>query len=143
MRVSEILGKKKNSAAFTMNPHQRVETAIRMFKEKKIGAIMICGPAGDLAGIVTERDVLHDMATHGAATLNRNVEEIMSEAHTCKMDDNVSRVMHLMTHERVRHVPVVEGGKLKGMVSIGDIVKNQLDEARLEIDTLRDFARGH
>jgi len=126
-----------------MNPHVSAETAIRMFKEKKIGAIIACGPRGDRVGIVTERDVLHGMVTHGAATLSQKVEEIMSQAHTCKMDDNVRSVMHQMTSKHVRHVPVVDGGELKGMVSIGDIVKNLLDEAQLEIDTMRDFARTH
>jgi len=142
MLVSEIL-RKKSGSAITMKPHDGVKTAIRMFKEKKIGAILVCGPTGDLVGIVTERDILHGVATHGAATLNKKVEEIMSQAHTCKMDDNVRSVMRQMTNKRVRHVPVVDGGELKGMVSIGDIVKNQLDEAQLEIDTMRDFARTH
>ena len=142
MLVSEIL-RKKSGSAITMNPHDSVETAIRMFKEMKIGAIMVCGPTGDLVGIVTERDVLHRMATHGAATLNQKVEEIMSQAHTCKMDDNVRSVMHQMTFKHVRHVPVVDGGELKGMVSVGDIIRNQLDEAQLEIDTIRDFVRAH
>ena len=142
MLVSEIL-QKKSGSTITMTPHDGVDTAIRMFKEKKIGAILVCGPTGDLVGIVTERDVLHGMAMQGAATLNQKVEEIMSQAHTCKMDDNVRSVMRQMTNKRVRHVPVVDGGELKGMVSIGDIVKNQLDEAQLEIDTLRDFVRSH
>jgi len=142
MLVSEIL-RKKSGSIITMPPRERVETAIRMFKEKKIGAILVCGPTGDLLGIVTERDVLHGMATHGAATLDWKVEEIMSLAHTCKMDDNVRSVMRQMTFKHVRHVPVVDGSELKGMVSIGDIVKNQLDEAQLEINTMRDFARTH
>ena len=142
MLVSEIM-RKKGGSAITMKPQDGVETAIRMFKEKKIGAILVCGPTEDLVGIVTERDVLHAMVTHGAATLNQEVEEIMSQAHACKMDDNVRSVMRLMTFKHVRHVPVVDGGELKGMVSIGDIVKNQLDEAQLEIDTMRDFARTH
>ncbi len=142
MLVSEILLKKSGST-ITMKPHDSVETAIRTFKEMKIGAIIVRGPTGDLIGIVTERDVLHVMAAHGAATLNQKVEEIMSHAHTCKLDDNVRSVMHQMTFKHVRHVPVVDGGELKGMVSIGDIVKNQLDEAQLEIDTMRDFVRTH
>ena len=142
MLVSENM-RKKGGSAITMKPQDGVETAIRMFKEKKIGAILVGGPTGDLVGIVTERDVLHAMVTHGAATLNQEVEEIMSQVHTCKMDDNVRSVLRQMTFKHVCHVPVVDGGELKGMVSIGDIVKNQLDEAQLEIDTMRDFARTH
>jgi CBS domain-containing protein len=126
-----------------MNPHEHVETAIRLFMEKKIGAIMVCGPAGDLVGIITERDVLHDMATRGAETLNQNVEMIMSKAHTCKMDDKIRSVMQQMIHEHVRHITVVDGGELKGMISSRDLVKNQLDETQLEIDTMRDYARAH
>ncbi len=142
MLVSEIL-RKKNGSIITMKPRANVEIAIHMFKEKKIGAIMIRGPSGNLAGIVTERDVLHAMATNGAATLGQKVEEIMSRTHTCKIDDNVRSVMHKMTFKHVRHLPVVEGGELKGMISIGDIVKYLLEEAQLEIATMRDFARVH
>jgi len=69
MLVSEIM-RKKGGSAITMKPQDGVETAIRMFKEKKIGAILVCGPTEDLVGFVTERDVLHAMVTHGAATLN-------------------------------------------------------------------------
>ena len=142
MLVSEVL-KKKSSSIFTVSPDVRVAEAISMFMEKKIGAIVICGPGGELVGIVTERDVLHSQASIGAATLELNVEKIMSPVQTCKPDDNVKNVLHLMTYRHVRHVPVVVDGELKGMISIGDIVKNQLDEAQLEIDTLRDFARAH
>jgi CBS domain-containing protein len=142
MLVSEIL-RKKGGAVVTMYPHERVETAIRVFKEKKIGAIMVCGPTRNLVGIITERDVLHAMVKLGAATLDETVEAIMSKAPTCKLDDDVKSVMHKMTFKHVRHVPVVEDGELKGMVSIGDIVKNQLDEAQLEIDVMRDYARAH
>jgi CBS domain-containing protein len=132
MLVSEIL-RKKSGSTITMTPHEDVETAIQIFKEMKIGAIMVCGPAGELVGMVTE----------GAAVLARKVEEIMSQAHTCAMNENVKTVMRQMTFKHVRHVPVVDNGELKGMVSIGDIVKNQLDEAQLEIDTMRDMARAH
>ena len=69
MLVSEFM-RKKGGSAITMKPQDGVETAIRMFKEKKIGAILVCGPTKDLVGIVTERDVLYAMVTHGAATLN-------------------------------------------------------------------------
>jgi CBS domain-containing protein len=142
MLVSEIL-RKKRDAAITMNPRGTVEAAIRTFKERKIGAIMICGPTGGLLGIVSERDVLHRMATHGAETVEHKVEEIMSQAHTCRMDDDVRSVMGLMAVNHVRYIPVVDEGDLKGMISAGDIVKNQLDEAQLEINTLRDFVRAH
>jgi CBS domain-containing protein len=83
------------------------------------------------------------MATRGAETLNQKVEEIMSRAHTCKMDDKIRSVMRQMVLEHVRHITVVEDGELKGIISSRDLVKNQLDETQLEIDTMRDFVRAH
>ncbi len=142
MLVSEILNK-KSSSVFTMSPNDSVEDAIGMFKEKKIGAVTICDARGLLVGILTERDVLHSQAEIGAETFKLVIEEIMSQVYICKPDEDIKSVMRLMTSKRVRHVPVVIDGKLIGMVSIGDIVKNQLDEAQLEIDTMRDFARAH
>ena len=142
MLVSEILNKKSSSVS-TMSPNDSVEDAIGMFKEKKIGAVTICDTRGKLVGILTERDVLHSQAEIGAETFKLEIEEIMSRVHICKPDDDIKSVMRLMTFKHVRHVPVVVDGELIGMVSIGDIVKNQLDEAQLEIDTLRNFARTH
>ncbi len=142
MLVSEILNK-KSSSVFTMSPNDSVEDAIGMFKEKKIGAVTICDTRGKLVGILTERDVLHSQAEIGAETFKLKIEEIMSQVYICKPDEDIKSVMRLMTIKRVRHVPVVIDGKLIGMVSIGDIVKNQLDEAQLEIDTMRDFVRTH
>lgn len=142
MLISEILHKKSRSV-FTMSPNDSVEDAIGMFKEKKIGAITICNMRGALVGILTERDVLHSQAEIGAETFKLKIEEIMSLVHICKPDDNVKSVLRQMTFNYVRHVPAVVDGKLIGMISIGDIVKNQLDEAQLEINTLRDFVRSH
>jgi signal-transduction protein with cAMP-binding, CBS, and nucleotidyltransferase domain len=129
MLVSEILRQKKNTATTIINPNGSVEFVIRKFKEKKIGAIMVCGPTGDLLGVVTERDVLHCIAIHGAKAFKKRVEDIMSAAYICKLDDEVREVMRVMCFKYVRHLPVVEDGGLKGLVSIGDIVKSQLDEA--------------
>ena len=142
MLVSEIL-KKKSRSVVTAYPNTTVENAVNMFKENKIGAIVICMPNGEIIGIVTERDVLHSQAEIGTATMELKVEEIMSHVHTCKPDDDLKSVEQVMTFKHVRHVPVVVDGELKGMISIGDIVRSQLDEAQLEIDTLRDYARTH
>ena len=142
MRISEIL-KSKGSGVFTMRPSDRAEKAVGVFHERKIGAIVIQEPRGDIAGILTERDVVNAIAEQGMAALERNIEDLMSTARTCKPDDKVREVMSMMTLKRVRHAPVVDGGELVGMISIGDLVKHQLDEAQLEVDTMRDFARTH
>lgn len=124
-----------------MLPHVSVGKAVGMFKERKIGALMVREASGKIVGILTERDVLHSEATIGAAALELRIEEIMSQVQICKPDDDIKSVMRLMTVKHVRHVPVVVEGELKGMISIGDIIKNQLDEAQLEIDTMRDYMR--
>ncbi len=142
MLVSELL-KKKDRSVVTAYPHTTVEDAVGLFKKKKIGAIVICLPDGKIIGIVTERDVLHSLAKIGAATLELKVEEIMSHVYSCRPDDDLRSVRHLMTFQHVRHVPVVVDGELKGIISMGDIVRSQLDQAQLEIDTMRDFARTH
>lgn len=142
MLVSELL-KKKHRSVVTASPSTTVGDAVGLFKKKKIGAIMICVPDGKIVGIVTERDVLHSEAEIGAATMELKVEEIMSHVYTCKPDDDLKSVMRLMAFKHVRHVPVVVGGELKGMISIGDIIGSQLDETQLEVDVLRDYARGH
>ncbi|MEE9544415.1 MAG: CBS domain-containing protein [Rhodospirillales bacterium] len=142
MIVSELL-KKKHRSVVTAYPSTTVGDAVGLFKEKKIGAIMICVPDGTIVGIVTERDVLHSQAEIGAATMKLKVEEIMSHVYTCKPDDDLKSVMRLMAFKHVRHVPVVVDGELKGMISISDIIGSQLDETQLEVDVLRDYARGH
>ncbi len=142
MLVSELL-KKKHRSVVTAYPSTSVRDAVGLFKEKKIGAIMVCVPDGKIVGIVTERDVLHSQAEIGSATMDLKVEEIMSHAYTCKPDDALKSVMRLMAFKHVRHVPVVVKGKLKGMISISDIIGGQLDETQLEVDVLRDYARGH
>lgn len=140
MLVSEIL-KTKSRSVVTAYPNTTVENAVGMFKEQKIGAIVICKPDGEIIGIVTERDVLQRQADIGTATMELKVDEIMSRIYTCNPDDDLKIVKELMTFKHVRHVPVVVDGELQGMVSIGDIIRSQLDEAQLEIDTMRDYAR--
>ena len=142
MLVSELL-KKKHRPVVTAYPSTTVGHAVVMFKEKKIGAIMICRPDGKIVGIVTERDVLHREAEIGAAAMELKVEEVMSHVYTCKPGDDLKSVMRLMAFKHVRHVPVVVGGELKGMISMSDIIGSQLDETQLEVDVLRDYARGH
>lgn len=142
MRISEVLHS-KGSSVFTMRPSESVAAAVAAFREHRIGAIVVRETGGDIAGILTERDVLNDLAESGAETLDKTLEDVMSHVQACKPDDKVRDVMGMMTLRRVRHAPVVDGGDLVGMISIGDLVKHQLDEAQLEVNTMRDFARAH
>ena len=94
-----------------------------------------------MAGVFSERDVVRNMADKGAAALDIPLSEAMSRnVLTCGPDDSIDAVMGVMTARRVRHLPVLSEGKLVGLVSIGDVVKYRLDEAALEVDSLREYA---
>lgn len=108
---------------------------------KKIGAVVVKGQTGALAGIFSERDLVHAIAEKGAAALEETIEAHMTtEPHTCAECDSVEVIMEVMTRGRFRHVPVVdENGRLCGMVSIGDVVKTRIAETVSEAAALRDY----
>jgi CBS domain-containing protein len=94
---------------------------------------------GEVVGIISERDVVHAFAEHRAGTSEIKVAEVMTRnVITCRRDDSLTRLLGLMTRHRVRHLPVLEGGRLAGLVSIGDAVKHRLDELEMEASVLRD-----
>jgi CBS domain-containing protein len=94
-----------------------------------IGALVVTGTTGTVDGIISERDVVRVLATHGDGALGRLVkDEMSSPVTTCSPDDDVTALMSLMTERRVRHLPVVEAGRLVGLVSIGDVVKSRVDQ---------------
>ena len=141
MRISEILNK-KGSRVITIDPKASVKDAVGLFRERKIGAVPVCTPGGETIGLLTERDVLHGIAAHGAVVLDMRVEELMTrDVYTCTPDDGYRHVMRLMIDMRVRHVLVVVDNQLKGIVSVGDMMRNRLDESQLEIDVMRDYTR--
>ena len=141
MHVSEIL-KHKGSDVITKGPGDTVLEIARLLSAKHIGAIVIRNNRGAVVGIISERDIIHAIAVNGERALEMPVRDVMTrEVISCTTDDIITGVMKTMTIRRVRHVPVIEDGNLKGMVSIGDIVKNRLDETELEARVLRDYAR--
>ncbi len=141
MHVSEIL-KNKGSDVVTKGPGDSVLSIAEILSAKHIGAIVIRDGGGAVVGIISERDIIHAIAVNGARALEMPVRDVMThEVISCATDDIITGVMKTMTVRRVRHVPVIEDGDLKGMVSIGDIVKNRLDETELEARVLRDYAR--
>ena len=140
MHISEILKKKKSNEVITIAPKTSVREAVRLFRERKIGAAPIVNPGPAVVGLLTERDVLHGIADHGAAVLDMQVEQLMTrDVYTCTPEDGYHQVMHLMTDRHVRHVLVVVDGQLTGIVSVGDMMKNRLDESQLEINVMRDY----
>ena len=141
MHVSEIL-KNKGSDVVTKGPGDTVLVIAQLLSTKHIGAILIRDDRGAVVGIISERDIIHAIAVKGARALEMPARDVMTrEVISCTTDDIITGVMKTMTTRRVRHVPVIEDGDLKGMVSIGDIVKHRLEETELEARVMRDYAR--
>ncbi len=142
MLVSTVLAD-KGGKVYTIHPDKVVSEVARELRERNIGAAVVTSLWGKVQGIISERDIVYGIAKHGDAALGLQVEELMTApAPKCKKSDELADIMALMTHHRVRHVVVLEGDELAGIVSIGDVLKNQLDETQLEVRVLRDYARA-
>ncbi|MFQ5783432.1 MAG: CBS domain-containing protein [Alphaproteobacteria bacterium] len=143
MLVSHIL-KRKGSKVVTVDPSETAIGLARLFRLNNIAAAVVVDGADMVAGIVSERDIVDRIAVHGDKALRMQVRDLMtSPPLVCKPDDSVQHAMAVMTDRRVRHLPVMQDGELHGIVSIGDVVKSHLDETRLEVNVLRDYARVH
>jgi|APPan5920702856_1055754.scaffolds.fasta_scaffold33425_1 CBS domain-containing protein len=138
MKVTSIL-KTKGSQVVMVTPETRIATIVRELTAKSIGAVVVSEDSVNLLGLVSERDIVKSLGVFGARTLELRASDIMVRRPvTCQPDDTITRVMAEMTRQRVRHLPVVEGGRLHGIVSIGDIVKHRLDELETEANILRE-----
>ena len=138
MRIADVL-RGKGGAVVTINPDATVTELLAGLAEHNIGAMVVAGPGG-VEGIVSERDVVRQLHSHGASVLSRPVEAIMtSVVSTCSKEDTVDSLSLLMTENRVRHVPVLENGKLIGIVSIGDVVKTRMQELESEHEQLQSY----
>ena len=145
MRVSDILTNKGRPAVITIGPDEAMEAAARLLHIKHIGALIVCGDDGAIVGVLSERDIARAIAVKGSASLAMKLREFMTaEVVSCKTTDSIADVMKTMSAGRFRHMPVIEEDRLKGMVSIGDVVKHRLDEAEHEANALRDYVlAGH
>ncbi len=139
MHVQAIL-EGKGSNIVSIRPEASVAEAAKLLTEHRIGSVIVLGESGEIAGILSERDLVRGLAMHGGAVAGRPVSEFMSrDVLTCRPADTIGDLMAVMTRRRVRHLPVVEDGALLGIVSIGDVVKCRLDEAALEVESLRQY----
>jgi CBS domain-containing protein len=139
MTVAAILAV-KGREAITVQPHRTLEEAARMLAERRIGAVLVTGADGSLKGILSERDIVRAVAREGGAALMHSVSQHMTaNVVTCEETDLISDVMEEMTRGRFRHLPVINGGKLAGMISIGDVVKQKIAETEAESQSLRDY----
>jgi CBS domain-containing protein len=142
MNVETILRHKGNWVA-TIQPDATIAEAIEMLNRKRIGALVVSEDGDSVNGVLSERDIVIALGGYGEALLSRPVDKIMTRnIVTCDPADTVQELMAEMTHRRFRHLPVVKNGRLCGIVSIGDLVKNRLDEVEFEANSLRSFIAG-
>ncbi|MBP6819078.1 MAG: CBS domain-containing protein [Ferrovibrio sp.] len=139
MNVAMIL-KDKGGAMISARPGDTVAAACRLLAGHGIGAVLILNPDGAIAGILSERDVVRGLAQYGASLLERDVDVLMTRnVMVCSPGDTIEDVMHVMTKRRIRHLPVLEDGRLVGMISIGDVVKRRIADTELEAEALRQY----
>ena len=142
MDVETIL-RSKGRAVATIRPDETVGVAVEALVSGNIGALVASEDGEHVDGIVSERDIVHALARHGDALLALTVAEVMTRSVvTCDPTESVAELMAEMTNRRIRHLPVVQNGLLCGIVSIGDVVKNRLDEIEYEARSLRSFIAG-
>ena len=135
MKVKDVLARKGTEVA-TIGPSAGIEDLVDLLAERRIGAVVVVD-RDRVVGIVSERDVARGLHEHGAGVLGLQVVDLMThDVHTCGPDDAIRDLASTMTEGRFRHMPVLDGGRLAGIVSIGDIVKNRIDELETEQDQL-------
>ena len=139
MTVSTILGEKGREVV-TIEPGASLAAVAKLLAEKRIGTVLILGADRHLVGIISERDIVQALAARGAAALDEPVSRTMTRrVETCNEGETIGSIMERMTEGKFRHVPVVEQGRLVGIVSIGDVVKHRLQQMERESAAMRDY----
>ena len=139
MLVSTMLRDKGGSVA-TVRPDSTVMDVVKRLKEERVGALVVSEDDHRVAGIVSERDVVRSLAGKGLDAMNLLARDIMtSRVITCSPNDELAALMRMMTEHRIRHLPVVEADVMCGIISIGDVVKNRVDELEHEAEALREY----
>ena len=139
MRVADIL-KVKGNAVMAVRPTEAIQAVAKRLQQDRVGAMVVSSDGASLDGIITERDVALGLAIYGTELCALPVSTLMiTTVVTCSPEDSVADVAKIMTERRLRHLPVKEGRKLVGVVSIGDVLKHRLVEVQLELNVLRDI----
>jgi len=139
MTVLSIL-QEKGFDVCTANVHQKIGDASKVLFERRIGAIVVISDTGSVVGVLSERDIVAGIAQNGGRALELPISDLMtSKVVTCDPEATLDHVMGLMTASRFRHVPVVENGRLRGIVSIGDVVKRRIEDTEREAQAMREY----
>jgi CBS domain-containing protein len=139
MRIGDVLNAKASHEIVTITPESGVRELVAKLAEHNVGALIVSSDGTTLEGIVSERDVVRHLHNDGTV-VNNTVAAIMTAVvETCDQDTNVDELMKIMTQRRIRHVPVVQEGRLIGIISIGDVVKHRIDQLEFERDQLDSY----
>lgn len=139
MKVEQIL-RSKGTEVFAVRPEDTIAEAVSVLNDKNIGAVVVRDLSGKVVGILSERDVVRRIGRHGAEAMGMQVRECMTgDPYTCTPEDSVEDLMAMMTRKRIRHLPVTAGGRIIGVVSIGDVVKRKIEEAEQEAAALKEY----
>ncbi|WP_306249671.1 CBS domain-containing protein [Parvularcula sp. IMCC14364] len=139
MKIHQMLDQKGYDVQ-AIDRHATMEQAVGVLGEKNIGAVVVTDGDGSVCGILSERDVVRHMSRSGPGILTAAVDDYMTKnVVTCTRDADLQDVMEIMSKRRIRHLPVVEDGKLVGIVSIGDVVKRKIELAEEEAESLKQY----
>ena len=139
MKVSDILSAKGRDVV-VIEPSANLQTAAKLLASRKIGAVVILGAGRRISGILSERDIVRAMSEFGASALDLPVGQAMTrDVMTCAEDDTCAEIMERMTSGKFRHLPVVRDSQMIGLISIGDVVKQRVEEIERESEAMRDY----
>ena len=143
MQVQQILKSKGANTVYTVAPGSMVSEAAKILAEKRIGTVVITPDGTSADGILSERDIVRELARRGATCLSDSVDSFMTKSPiTCGLSDSADAVLAKMTEGRFRHMPVVENVKMDGLITLGDVVKARLSELAMEKDALEGMIMG-
>ncbi|MEA2952277.1 MAG: hypothetical protein QOJ96_1797 [Alphaproteobacteria bacterium] len=139
MTVKAIIDAKGGDVV-TIEPTASLATAAKLLAQRRIGALVVLGADQRIVGILSERDIVRMISERGAAAFDDQVGQVMTrKVATCTYDETIHSIMERMTAGKFRHVPVIELGRLAGIISIGDVVKNRIQEMEQESAAMRDY----
>lgn len=140
MTVATILKNKRN-VVLTIKPTQTIAELAERLRSSHVGVMIVSSDGRALEGIISERDIAYGLAKHGAAVPDMKVSDLMTRnVITCSPKDTIAEVSKTMTVRKIRHLPVVEGSEMVGVISIGDVLRSRISEIELEANVLRDMA---
>ncbi len=139
MLVSQVI-REKGDIVFTISPDETLSEAAALLHQRQVGSAVVLGAGGAVVGLISERDVVRQLALEGAGALEQPVSAAMTtEVVLAAPDEKVDELLARMTDRRVRHLPVMQGGRLVGLVSIGDLVKRKIAESEAEARDLKAY----